>query len=230
MTISYSSPAATNSLEPQQQKKNINTPLIGAIAGGGIGLYAGIKKNPNISKNGEVSDKFAQKAYAKYAESSETLKSTYNQALEILQKLKEIKTVEDLKNLLETNIEASKAFCTEIGHTMNDFIQSITKENLQDNKKTIKQQLESINKTKIQSMKNWIQSCWNKNSKTFENSNNLKQEVFDAIKDATKGTQVKQAAKYTAFGSIIGGALTLILSKVLAKNNNQENKTDIPQQ
>lgn len=229
MAISFTnqvSPAVPN--EPSQepiQKKNSSIPLIaGTIAGAGIGLYAGIKKNPNISKQGDVADTFATKAYEKYAQSSETLKRTYNQTIEILNKIKTIKNVDDLKYLFESNKEAVKAFCSGLGQSVEDFTKSITKENLEANKKAITKQLETINKSKIQSMKNWIQSCWDKANKEFVKPDDIKQEVFDAIKDATKGRKAKLVTKYTAIGAVVGGVGTFILSKVLKnKNENPDN-------
>ena len=68
----------------------------------------------------------------------------------------------------------------------------------------------------IQSMKNWIQASWDKTAKKFKEVDTVKKEVFESIKDATKGMKTKAIIKYTAIAAAIGGTLAYVAHKLFA--------------
>ena len=67
---------------------------------------------------------------------------------------------------LNNNKELADEVCRGLGKTPDKYIETITQENLRANKENIIQRINSMNKHELQSMKNWIQACWDKTKKT----------------------------------------------------------------
>lgn len=229
MTYSYQSPLTYGQPSPpvmydgMTEKKPSSLPYAaaGLVVGAGLGGFGGSKKNPFVSKNGSAHDTFAKNVYKKYIEKApDAGKEAYNQGLEILKKIDAAKTPEELTELLNSNSEAMKEVCTELKQTSDEFVQNITKENLSANKKTIKEKIKAGNETRYRDIKNKIQSCWNTQTKKFEKPDTIKQEVFDAIKDATKGVKGKLIVKYAAIAGIITGTAAFIAHKIFTNKNN----------
>lgn len=226
MSYSYSSPLTYGpsnlpvAYEDTAMRKPSSAPYAagGFVLGAAGGAYAGSRKNPYISKNGEVSDSFAIKVYEKYLnKASDAGKEAYEQGLEILKKLDKTSTPEELKTLLNANEEAVKEICTELKQSPDSFVENITKENLSANKKTIKERLTAANKNRYQNMKNQIQSCWDKKPRKFKKPDNIKQEVFDTIKNASKGGKAKIIAKYSLIAGAITGAVAYAAHKIFSQ-------------
>lgn len=225
MTYSYQGPLTYG---PQQngvyydgmtyQKPSSAPATIGGlVVGGGVGAYLGNKKNPYM-KNGEVSDTFAKSAYEKYVnKASDAGKEAYNGGLEILKKIDNIKNPEELKTLMNVNKDAAIDICTELKQTPEEFLNNISQENLQANKKIIKEKINAGNNTRYQDMKNQIQACWDKDKKKFVKNDNVKEDVYKAIKKSTSGIKNKIIMKYAAIGGAIAGAVGFVLSKLFIK-------------
>lgn len=190
----------------------------GAVVGGGIGAYLGNKKNPYITKNGEIADTFAKNAYEKYINGTTGAgKEAYNGSLEILKKIDNIKTTDELKNLLNANKEAANDICAELKQTPDEFLSKVSQDNLNANKKVIKEKINAGNNTRFQDMKNQIQACWDKDKKKFVKNDNVKDDVFKAIKKSTSGVKNKIIAKYAAIGAAIAGVTGFIIGKIIIK-------------
>ena len=116
----------------------LGTAAVGAIGGGILGN----RKNPYITKNGEVVDSFAKTAYEKCVNKvAGAGKEAYEGGLNILKKIDSVKSPEELKNLFEANKEAAKDICTELKQTPEEFLNRVTQDNLSANKKAIKEDL-----------------------------------------------------------------------------------------
>ena len=74
-----------------------------------------------------------------------------------------------------------------------------------------------MNKHELQSMKNWIQACWDKTKKEFKKSTDVTQDAFDAINEATKGYKNKLIGKYALIGGL-GAAFVSFLAYQIIKN------------
>ena len=207
MTYSYSSPLTYG---PQQNgvyynemeyKKPSAAPaaIAGVAAGGVTGAVIGSRKNPYMTKSGEVLDSFAKTAYENYV----------NKVADAGK--------EELKTLFEANKEAAKEICTELKQTPEEFLNRITQDNLNKNKTSIKEKITAGNNTRYQDMKNQIQACWDKDKKKFVKSDSVKEDAFKAIKKSTNGIKGKIMAKYAAIGAVIAGIVGFILGKIFIK-------------
>lgn len=226
MTYSYSSPLTYG---PQQNgvyynemeyKKPSAAPaaIAGVAAGGVTGAVIGSRKNPYMTKSGEVLDSFAKTAYENYVNKvADAGKEAYDGGLNILKKIDTVKSPEELKTLFEANKEAAKEICTELKQTPEEFLNRITQDNLNKNKTSIKEKITAGNNTRYQDMKNQIQACWDKDKKKFVKSDSVKEDAFKAIKKSTNGIKGKITAKYAAIGAAIAGIVGFILGKIFIK-------------
>ena len=57
--------------------------------------------------------------------------------------------------------------------TLDDYIKTITSDNLAGNKKAISDTISQQCKNKIQLMKNWIQKCWDSSAKEFKKADGI---------------------------------------------------------
>ena len=89
-----------------------------------------------------------------------------------------------------------------------------------EHEKTLREKFNTEKSTILQDTKNQIQACWNKEKKTFEKADSVKQEVFDAIKNSTKGLKGKMIAKYAAISGLAAGAVAFVAHKLFANKNN----------
>jgi len=226
MTYSYSGPLTYG---PQQNgvyydsmeyKKPSAAPATigGLVVGGATGAIIGNRKNPYMTKTGEVLDSFAKTAYEKYVNTvADAGKEAYEGGLNILNKNVSVKSPEELKTLLDSNKEAAKEICTELKQTPEEFMGRVTQDNLGKNKTTIKERITAGNNTRYQDMKNQIQACWDKDKKKFVKSDNVKDDVYKAIKKSTNGIKGKIIAKYAAIGAAIAGVVGFIAAKLFIK-------------
>ena len=111
----------------------------------------------------------------------------------------------------------------------------LNKENLSSNIETITARINGINGNKLQAMKNRIQACWDKSSKSFKKSTSVSKDAFDAIEEATKGTKNKQIGRYALIGGLLTALATFstyqIVKLVKSKKQSQEiAKANVPAQ
>lgn len=224
MTYSYSAPLTygpqPNDLyyESQNYQKPSAAPaaVLGTLAGAGVGAIVGGRKNPFMAKNGEVLDSFAKSAYEKYVNTAKDAgKEAYEGGLNILKKIDVVKTPDELKKLLNENKEAAKEICTELKQTPEEFLGRVTEDNLDKNKKALKERIESANNNRYRDMKNQIEACWNKDKKKFVEVDSVKKEVFKAIEKSTGKNKI--IGKYAAIGAAIGGVISFIAAKIFLK-------------
>ncbi len=188
----------------------------GAVIGSGVGAFIGSKKKSDISKNGEVTDTFAKSVYEKYVDKvADAGKESYNGGKDILKKIDNVKTPEELKTLFDANKEAAVDMCTELKQTPDEFLNNVSKDNLKANKKTIKEKLTAGNNTRYQNMKNQIQACWDKDKKKFVKNENVNEELLKILKKSTSGA--KNILKGAAIGGAIAGVAGFILGKLFIK-------------
>lgn len=230
MSYSYQAPLTygpqTNNLsyyDTSYQKPSIAPLVTGCtILGGGIGATTGAitsnKKNKPFGKNGEVTDSFAKSTYENFVEkTANSGKESYKGGLNILEKIDSVKSADELKTLFDNNKEATSDICTELKQTPDEFIQNIKKENLEANKKVIKEKINAGNKTRYQNMKNQIEACWNKDQKKFIKVDSVKDDVFNAIEKSKGGIKWGTVAKYGAIGAVVAGVLSFIAGKFMTK-------------
>lgn len=203
----------------QEKRKTAAPYVIGGLAvGAGGGALVGWKSNPYISKSGEVVDSFAKEAFEKYINKhDDSAKKIYTQSKKVLEEIKKVKTPEELKSLLNNNKDFATELCKEVNqnHSLDDYFKTITQENLRSNKENIIQRTKSMNNHKIQSMKNWIQACWDKTKKEFNKSTSVTQDAFDAIKESTKIGKGKLMAKYAAIGGAAAALVSFVTYKIV---------------
>lgn len=209
--VTYGYQTVTNipAQPPARKKTSIPYTLVGLSVGAGAGALVGWKTNPYMSKSGEVMNDFAQKTLDIFINKhDDSVKKVYKDGLNVLEGLKKVKTPEDLKSLLNNNKDFAQEMCKGLKQTPDEYLKTITKDNLQTNKDAIRSQINGMNGTKLQSIKNQIQACWDKASKTFKKSSDVSQDAFNAIEEATKGFKNKLIGKY----ALIGGLGTALLS------------------
>lgn len=208
--MNYKKPSATSIA--------VGGALLGGIAGGGYGIRKGYSLDSYISKNGKVVDSFAVDIFEKHINASTNdLKESYNEGLNILNKIKSIKKPEELKQLLEANPKAANNLCKDLNQSLEDYIVNITVDNLEANKKSIKDKITSGNNAHYQNMKNQIQACWDKNKKKFVKNENVPNDLFDIIEKTTNKFNWKKMGKFAAIGTAITGIVTFIAAKLLIK-------------
>ncbi len=220
MTYSYTGPLTYGQQQPtiydgmaKKEPSSIPFGIGGLVLGAAAGGIAGSKVNPYVSKTGIATDTFSSKVLSKLPEAD---KKVYNQCDAILKAINKASTPEELQAVLTTNKEAADKV---LGNA-NDFMQNVTEENLAANKKTLRNKFSTEISTVLQDTKNQIQACWNKESKTFEKADSVKQEMFDAIKNSTKGLKGKIIAKYAAISGLVTGAVAIVAHKLFANKNN----------
>lgn len=226
MTYSYSTPLTYG---PQQNvvhyegtthtKPSALPATMGSLlVGGGIGAAIASCKTPYLTKSGEISDTFARTTFENYINrTAESGKEAYEGCLNILKKIDNIKNPEELKALMDANKEAGKEICNEMKQTPEEFLSNITKENLNENKKVIKDKITATNNSRYQNIKNQIQACWDKENKKFIKKDTVKEEVYQTIKNSTTKMKGKVIAKYAAIGAGIGGVLGFAATKLFNK-------------
>ena len=226
MTYSYSTPLTYG---PQQeavyyegtthQKASSLPATIGtAVIGGGIGSYIGYKKAPKMMKNGEITDSFVKTTFENYInKSTDSGKEAYKEGLNILNKIDSVKNPEELKKIMDANKEAAKEICAEMKQTPEEFLSNISKDNLKENTKFIKEKITAGNNARYQNFKNQIQACWDKEKKTFVKKETVKEEVYNVIKNSNNKIKGKIIAKYAAIGAGIAGLMGFVASKFINK-------------
>lgn len=226
MTYSYSGPLTygpqTNGVYYDEMTYKKPSALPAATAGvlvGGIGgAVVGGKKNPYVNKKGEILDSFAKTTYEKYVDKAAgAAKESYHGGQEILAKIDSVKNPEELKALLSSNQEAAKDICAELKQTPEEFLTNVSEKNLNANKKIIKEKINAGNNTRFQDMKNQIQACWDADKKKFVKNENVKDDVYKAIKKSTNGIKGKIIAKYAAIGAAVAGVVGFVLGKLFIK-------------
>lgn len=227
MVNSYSAPSASYGYQAVTNVPANNTPIkrrtsipyvLGGLAlGSGVGAAIGWESNPFISKKGEVMDDFAQKTLDIFMKKTDdSTKKIYKGSINILEGLKKVKTTNDLKNLLNNNKDFAEEMCKGLKQTPDEYIKTITIDNLEANKDAITAQINGANKNKLQSIKNQIQACWDKTTNSFKKNKNVSQDTFDSINEATKGYKNKFIGKYALIGGL-GTALVTFLTYHLIK-------------
>lgn len=216
MTYSYSviNPAGYQDVSKARQTSPLPAAAGGLIAGGSIGAFAALKKN-NITDKLGIKDSFTQKVQENLLkEAGESSQNTHKQTLEIIRKINKVKTPEDLKTLFESNKDAAKKLCEQLKQTPDEFLRTITSDNLKKNKETIKHWFEAEHNNQFQALKNKIQFCWDKESKKFVKSETVKQNIYDAIIKTQKYLKKTSILKYASIGGVLGAALGFILNKL----------------
>ena len=213
MTVSYPAPLTYNQAgyQPVYQEKK-KTAAGGTIAGATLGAITGgvvaAKVNPHISKSGEVVEEFAQRAYQNFVDAgTDAIKEAHNQAKNIINKIKTIKTTDELRTLLTDNYKGLENYLQSKASTLDKYLENITEGNLKQNKEKIKKWLEVDLDGKLQDMKNWITACYDSKKKDFAKATTVAQDAFDAIVAAKGGNGariLKTAGAFGVAGAVVG--------------------------
>lgn len=219
MTYSYSvtNPTGYRDVSKVKNKSSLPAAASGLVAGGAIGAFAGFKKNSITDKVG-IKDSFAKKVEERLLnESGESAKKIHNQEADIIKTINKVKSPEELRALFAENKDAAKEICKSLKQTPDEFLQTITSDNLKQNKETIKNWFIGEHNNRFQSLKNQIQFCWDKEEKKFTQSPNVKNNVYDAIIKTQKSIKKVSIIKYGTIGAAIGAAVGFIISKLTQK-------------
>ena len=229
MTYSYQNPTTYETYTPvkydsayyvnEQKTSSAAFPtLAGAVVGGTVGGVVGYKGHPYMSNN-LPKDSFTKKAYAKYVEKvAGSEKTIHTQGKEILKKIEKVKTVDELKSLLQNQQDAAKEA---LGHSYDDIINNLSETNLGQNKKTIKTAIKTQQENKIQKMKNWIQTCWDAKNKKFEKTTGMADDVFSSIKKSAEKFKFTNMGKGILIGATTTGLVGFIASKIIQAKKQQ---------
>ena len=209
MTVSYPAPLTYNQAGYQQPVPKKKSCAGGAIAGATLGAVTGgviaAKTNPHISKSGEVVEEFAQRAYQNFVDGGTDLaKKVHQQGVDIINNIKKVKNPDELRDLFNTNKEAVENYCKSVGQTIDEFLSTVTERNLKDNKEAVKNWFNTEAKTKLNSMKNWIQASYDATEKKFAKVPEVAQEAFEAIEKAANSGNGGRIAKTAAVVGVVG--------------------------
>ena len=216
MTYSYQYPVTntmqntyydnTNSLT-NQRTSAIPLTLTGAAIGTTGGAVVGCFKKEKITNNkGILKDEFVKRVHKKILEHNNEL-DNFNEKNEFLIKLKKIKNVDDLKNLVNeySNIELKTK------------IANINNNNLKKTIETITQEIDASNNAKHTNIKNDIYTCWDNKEKKFIKPDTVEEDIFNIIKKSRKTISLKNIGKFALIGAAITGGISYIAGKLLIK-------------
>lgn len=190
----------------QSPKKTSHTGTIltaGAfLAGGTAGFF---KNRYPVPKSGKVSDSFAQNAFEKHVRDNfkNEDKVLYKQTKKIINKIGKIRTPDGFKKLLNKNKEVLASVCAGMECSEETFLNSLTKENLKENKDMLKKRLKGINEHNYESFKNFIVQCWDKKEKKFVKPDGFDEKIFNSIKKAKSQVQWIKGLKYGAITAAV---------------------------
>lgn len=200
-----------NAVITQNQSSNkvpfLGVTALGGITGAGIGFF---KNNSPVSKNGKVSDTFAQKAFDKHIKNnlSKDGKEFFTQVKNILSKIDSVKTVEDFKKLLNNN---KKVCSTDInGFSADSILKTLTTENVKSKASALKSGLQHWLDYNVKNMKDSISACWDKESKKFVKPNNMDDKIFKTIKNTGTNSKTVKILKHAGIGAAIAGGLAIV--------------------
>ena len=92
-------------------------------------------------------------------------------------------------------------------YNFNKFLSTVTEFNLKDNKERIKSWFNEDFKSKLNSMKNDIQACYDKQLKKFASVPEVAQEVSDAIIKAAENGNGARIAKTAGIVGVVGAVV-----------------------
>lgn len=217
MTYSYSviNPSGYKDVSKVKEKSALPGTILGLGAGAAAGGFIGYKKNFISDKTG-IKNSFAKKVQDKLLnDAGDTAKNIHKQREIIIKKLDKIKTPEDLKELFSKNKDAAQDMCSKFKKSLDEIMQTITKENLKENKKTFKNWFIAERNNDFQSIKNIVQYCWDKDGKNFVKPSAIKDNVYNAILSAQKKVKTATILKYAAITGAVGAAIGFIINKFL---------------
>ena len=194
---------------------NNNTALytgIGAVAGAGAGVAAGYLTKPFL-KDGAPTDTFLKKVEANVVKTlSLEEQKEYEQTKQKLETLKNIKTKDELKQLVQnSDLDAQLKI---------DTLGEIDTLDFEVAKKTILDSMENVVKSKDSMIKGAFESSWDANKKKFvHDAENISLEGFNAVKNAARSIQGKYVAIYGSIGAAVLGLGTYLCTKGKGSNS-----------
>lgn len=216
--LSYAEPVPETVPEKKPRRKLSPAAKVG-IAGAGVGAVAGgilgAIQNPYI-RNGCPTDTFAKRAYNKYMELAPADKKEFHtQYNEVISKIDKVKTVDELKTLLNNNPKAAEEIPTALKMPIDEYLKPITDANLSANKAAIKEKLAAGNKTRFQYMKNQISQAWSADKKKFEKPADMDEELFNSIKKVSNRVKTGFIAKWALISAAVVSAVAVIAQKII---------------
>lgn len=204
----------------------IGSAAIAGTAGAGIGAAVGAVKNPYISANGEATDIFAKQVYENLLDKADdTIKNKHKQTNEVLKQIDRINSPEKLKELFDKNDLVAKEICADMNLSPKEYLETVCADNLAANKKVIKDRIHAGEQSKFLSIKNQIQSCWDKNTKKLVKPDNIAEDTFKTIKKSMDGLKLKAMGKTALIGAGIGAGVGIILKAISNIAQRAKNQT-----
>ena len=197
----------------------VGSAALGFTAGSGVSLVSDFVRNRKPVKNGEVSDSFAKQVLDKIVDKGYSFKNKefFNQKTALLNKLKKIKSPEEFSKLMKKyKTYASTLFD---GMSLDSVCKTVNKENLKGKVSAIKKRIEATLEPEIRNIKDTVKLCWDSENKKFVKPKNVEEKIFKVIKNTKNNIQWKKMLKYGGITAGVFGAVTLVYSMLMNKNN-----------
>ena len=106
-----------------------------------------------------------------------------------------------------------------------EYLETVCADNHAANKKVIKDRIHAGEQSKFLSIKNQIQSCWDKNTKKLVKPDNIAEDTFKTIKKSMDGLKLKAMGKTALIGAGIGASVGIILKAISNIAQRAKNQT-----
>lgn len=210
-------------VKPKKTSSAIPLSIAGAAVGAVAGGFGGWNRNAFVNKSGDVADTFVKEVQANLQKNLKNPgNDAYTQGENILNKIKSIKSPEELITLFNENKKAANGICKILNKSPEEFVKNITQENLSTNKKTIRKAVETNNETIIQDLKNKITSCWNKTQKKFSKTSGVSDNFYKAIEDSTRKCRNKNALITGGLTALGLGAAIFTICKLVERSKKEK--------
>lgn len=192
---------------------NNNTALYtasGAVLGAGAGVATAYLTKPFL-KDGAPTDSFIKKINENIVKGLPAdQKKVYDEASVSLEKLKNVKNMEELKEVLANN-EAVKAGWEAMGVSAEDAFAEMDKKGFEAAKAETLNGVNFVLDMKKDIVKGAFDAAWDADKKKFvHDASKLTKEGFEAVTSAAKSIQGKYAAIYGAIGAAVLGLGTFL--------------------
>ena len=203
-----------------QPQGNQNLPSVFGAAGIGMvgGSAAGYYLNRFPIKDGIVSDTFASEALNTFIDKGYATedKSFYKQMRRVLKKIDKITKPEKFRKLVNKNPDVAKRIYNTV--STDTVLETVTKDNIREKAKTLKNALEAERQVGVVNMKHAALEYWDETQKKFIKPTKTKDiKTFKALKATKNKIQWKKALKYGGICAGILGGLTVGYRMLLAR-------------
>lgn len=216
-----------NNIYPQNYYQSSNNSIfspvltnsaIGFAGGSIIGACIEYIKNRRPVKNGEVTDSFAKQVMNKMIDKKCTVrgKEFFKQKGELLKKVDKISSPEEFTKLMKKYKTYASSLCD--GISLDSMCKTVTIDNLKGKISALKKRIEASLEPEMRNIKDTINLCWDNENKKFVKPKNVEDKIFNIIKNTKNNIQWKKMLKYGGVTASVFGAITLLYSMLITKN------------